>query len=95
VSRNEGSLDQWRTSVVSSAAPVGVTSSASMSGISTGAPRSSSAVAGAGTGINPCSERTAPRPSLSGEAYTSPTPSARSASAVPTTSTSASTAPTS
>ena len=84
-----------RTSVVMSAAPVGVTSSASMSGISTGTPRSSTAVAGAGTGIMPCSERTTPRPSRSGEEYTSAIDSDRSPSSVPTMSTRASAAPTS
>ena len=55
-------------SVETIAAPVGVTSSASMSDSTMGTPRTSSAVAGAGIGKAPCAQVTHPRPSGSGDA---------------------------
>ena len=54
-------------SAATSAAPVGVTSSSSISTPCTGAPRSSSSVAGAGSGRRPCAASTKPRPIGSGE----------------------------
>ena len=50
------------------AAPVGVTSSFSTPAEYIGAPRSSSTVAGDGTGNRPCAHSTVPPPTLSGEA---------------------------
>ncbi|OPZ81970.1 MAG: hypothetical protein BWY76_02855 [bacterium ADurb.Bin429] len=77
------------------AAPVGVTSSASVSVETMGTSRTSSAVAGAGMGKQPCAQVTKPRPSGSGEATTRSMPSASMPMAVPTISTMASMAPTS
>ena len=82
-------------SAATSAAPVGVTSSLSISTPCSGAPRSSSSVAGAGSGSRPCAASTKPRPTGSGEHTTRSMPSDSSASATPSTSPTASTAPTS
>jgi hypothetical protein len=54
-------------SVATIAAPVGVTSSPAPSPIRTGKPRSSSIVAGPGTGSTPCCDDTVPEPSGSVE----------------------------
>ena len=77
------------------AAPVGVVSSWGMSTLATGAPRSSSTTAGAGTGIMPWADRVIPTPVATGPACTTSTPSSSSAAHVPTTSTMASMPPTS
>ena len=82
-------------SVASSAAPVGVQVSISVSSARTGAPASSDAVAGAGRGSTPCAPRTVPCPSPTGPDTIRSTPSASTANHTPTMSTIASTAPTS
>ena len=61
---------QLPAKVRSSAAPVGVHSSAWMSPAVTGTPVSSFAVAGAGTGSRPWAVRTVPLPMVTGEAHT-------------------------
>ena len=58
-------------SVFSSAAPVGVHSSASTPPVVTGTPSSRWAVAGAGTGRRPWAVRTVPLPTATGEHATS------------------------
>ena len=82
-------------SVVRIAAPVGVTSSAFIPVSTTGKPRRSSTVPGAGTGIRPCGPPTVPPPTGSAETWTACTPARSSATTPPVTSTIASTAPTS
>ena len=56
------------TKCFSSAAPVGVHSSLWMAPLYQGMPRSSSAVAGAGTGRVPWAQRTVPEPAATGDA---------------------------
>ena len=90
-----GSGPKPSASAATSAAPVGVTSSSSISTPWIGAPRSSSSVAGAGSGSVPWAASTKPRPIGSGEHSTCSTFSDSSASATPTTSPIASIAPTS
>ena len=72
---------------VSSAAPVGVTSSTSSSLPTTGTPSSRARVAGAGSGMRPWAPRTNPRPSGRGDAYTRSIPNSANPARVPMTST--------
>ena len=65
-----GCAPQASASVVSNAAPVGVQDSALPGPASDGAPRSSSATAGGGTGIWPCAPLTEPEPTATGETVT-------------------------
>ena len=60
-----------------------------------GLPRSSAAVAGAGTGSNPCAVDAVPLPTLSGEETMEVTPSTSNATQAPTISAMESAAPTS
>lgn len=78
-----------------SAAPVGVVISPSMSPANTGMSRSMSAVAGAGTGSMPCAQRTWPKPVRTGETTILSGASMSSSQLTPTTSATASIAPTS
>ena len=83
---------------VSSAAPVGVHSSiaGAVGGPAyDGAPRSSCATAGGGTGIEPCAPRTVPEPTATGETTRVSRRRCSSPAATPTTSAIASSAPTS
>ncbi len=79
----------------SSAAPVGVVSSAPSAVPWTGTSFSSSTTAGAGTGSTPCAVVTVPLPRATGLAKTELMSSVSSARQVPTTSTRASRPPTS
>ena len=79
----------------SRAAPVGVVSSNGSSVPWAGAPASSAAVAGAGTGMVPWAESTVPLPRATDDERTSSTPSTSRAAQVPITSTMLSMAPTS
>jgi hypothetical protein len=79
----------------SSAAPVGVTSSPSPSPNRHGASRSSSSVAGPGTGIFPCSDQASPDPPGRGEQNAFGAPRCSNRKQPDTMSTIASTAPTS
>ena len=82
------------TSAATSAAPVGVTSSTSSSTPTSGAPRSSSSVAGAGSGRRPWAASTKPRADGQRRAHhAARRRSSSSASATPQTSPIASTAP--
>ena len=76
------------------AAPVGVVSSP-LPPVAVGNPRKSAAVAGAGTGINPCAVRIVPDPSTGGDDVTAAGSSHAMAAAAPTMSAMESHAPTS
>ena len=82
-----GSGPNSAASAVTSAAPVGVTSSPLTSAPVTGTPSKSATVAGAGSGRRPCAASTNPRASGSGEHTTRSTPNNSNPISTPTTST--------